>query len=312
MRQQDRQSKAATFTNAVLSRRPKLILGLKRRNIQAMAARGEIPGAAKFGSIWTFDIAMLRSYVKDQEEREWPRDVQKRRLAVTGARIPCGGAFARITATTDGVLERDDPKIAAERFKAGKAELIAVRKGDAKLVFHSVVEDWGTHWLQRNKSANTIKRYLCSIDQLAPFLEGKALREIDGELVTDIIRARSKQGVTNSTIKRDLVALSSVMNYAIGQGWLETNPILPRMKLLEERRDPIVLPVKDHIELVIQRSPGMIADLIPVAIAVGAREEELLRARHEHVDHARKQLTVIGKGNKRRVIDLEPFDGDEL
>jgi integrase/recombinase XerD len=135
-------------------------------------------------------------------------------------------------------LETDDPKIAAERHKAGKSEYIAVQHGDAKLYFDSAVEDWGTHWLQRNKSAKTAKRYLCSIGQLAPFLEGKTLQEINGKLVADIIRARSKAGVTNATIKRDLVAVSSVMNYAIGQGWLEVNPILPRMNLLEERCDP--------------------------------------------------------------------------
>jgi integrase/recombinase XerD len=209
-------------------------------------------------------------------------------------------------------LETDDPKVAAERYKAGKSQLIAVRRGDARLIFHSVVEDWGTHWLQRNKSAKTVRRYLCSIDQLAPFLEGKTLSEIDGKLVADIIRARAKTGVTNATIKRDLVAVSSVMNYAIGQGWLEINPILPRMKLLEERRDPIVLPVKDAIDLVIERSPGMIADLIRTAVATGAREEELITARRDHVDHARKQLTVTGKRNKRRTIDLEPFGGYDL
>jgi integrase/recombinase XerD len=201
-------------------------------------------------------------------------------------------------------LETDDVKVAAKRYEAGKSELIAARRGDVKLVFNNVVEDWGMHWLQRNKSANTIKRYLCSIDQLAPLLEGKTL--------PDIIRARSAQGVANATIKRDLVAVSSVMNYAISQGWLEVNPILPRMKLLEERRSPIVLPVEGDVDLVIKRSPGMIADLIRVAVATGAREGELIAARREHVDHARRQLTVIGKGNKRRIIDLEPFDGYEL
>jgi integrase/recombinase XerD len=183
-------------------------------------------------------------------------------------------------------LETNDPKVAAERFKAGKVEYIAVRHGDAKLFFDNVVEDWGTHWLQRNKSAKTAKRYLCSIDQLAPYLEGKQLSEIDGKLVADIIRARSKAGVTNSTIKRDLVAVSSVMNYAISQGWLEVNPVLPRMKLLEERRDPIVLPTPEAVSLVTTRSPGMIADLVRVAIATGAREDELLTARREHISNS--------------------------
>jgi integrase/recombinase XerD len=123
---------------------------------------------------------------------------------------------------------------------------------------------------------------------------------------------RSKAGVTNATIKRDLVALSSVMNYAIGLGWLQVNPVLPRMKLLQERRNPIVLPVPECVELVTARSPGMIADLIRVALATGAREDELITARREHVDHNRRQLTIIGKRNKRRTIDLEPFGGYDL
>jgi hypothetical protein len=45
-----------------------LILGLKRRNIQAKAARGEIPGAAKLGHLWTFDIALLRRYVRERQQ----------------------------------------------------------------------------------------------------------------------------------------------------------------------------------------------------------------------------------------------------
>jgi integrase/recombinase XerD len=145
-----------------------------------MAARDEIPGAAKFGSIWTFDLTKLRRYVTEREEQEWPRNVQKRRQAATGARILFGAA------------------------------------------------------------------------------------------------------------------------------------VLPRMGLLEERRDPIVLPVKDSVDLVIKRSPGMIAELIRAAIATGAREEELLKARREHIDHDRRQFTLIGKRNKRRTIDLEPFGGHDL
>jgi hypothetical protein len=70
-----------------------LILGLKRRNIQAMAARGEIPGAAKFGSVWTFDLAMVRHYVKQQVEQQWRN--ARHRPAATGARILSGAASVR-------------------------------------------------------------------------------------------------------------------------------------------------------------------------------------------------------------------------
>ena len=45
------------------------------------------------------------------------------------------------------------------------------------------------------------------------------------------------------------------------------------------------------------------------ALVTGAREDELARAKSIDVDHGRKQLTMVGKRNKLRVIDLTPFDG---
>jgi len=56
----------------------------------------------------------------------------------------------------------------------------------------------------------------------------------------------------------------------------------------------------------------MIKQIIEAAIRTGARQEELLSARREQVDHERQQLTLIGKRGKVRVIDLDPFDGYDL
>ena len=42
--------------------------GLSRRTIQAMAARGQIPGAAKLGSTWTFDKLKLARWIKHRED----------------------------------------------------------------------------------------------------------------------------------------------------------------------------------------------------------------------------------------------------
>jgi integrase/recombinase XerD len=127
--------------------------------------------------------------------------------------------------------------------------------------------------------------------------------------IAEIIRQRTAHGVSNATIKRDLVALSSVIGFAIDQGWREDNPVLARMKRLKERRDPIMLPEPDHIRMVIERAPGMLAKLIDAAWKTGARQEELAGARRAQVDHARHELTLIGKGSKRRTISLDSFDG---
>ena len=47
-------------------------------------------------------------------------------------------------------------------------------------------------------------------------------------------------------------------------------------------------------------------------MATGARQDELLQARRDDVDHDRRQLTVTGKRGKRRTIALDPFEGYDL
>lgn len=43
--------------------------GLAKRTIQKMAQRGEIPGAAKLGSVWTFSRHKLARWISDAERR---------------------------------------------------------------------------------------------------------------------------------------------------------------------------------------------------------------------------------------------------
>ena len=208
-------------------------------------------------------------------------------------------------------LGTDDPTIAKTRRQAGKESALADAHGDARRTFEEVFMAWDVQ-LERSVEAKTARRYRCSLIQLAPWLDGKMLDEIDGKLVAAIIRERQKAGVTNATVKRDLGALSSVLNYCIGQEWIESNPVLPKLKLLRERREPIVLPSDRDIALVMERAPGMVGAMVAAALKTGAREDELAKAKRVDVDHGLKQLTVIGKRNKLRVIDLVPFDGYEF
>ena len=41
--------------------------GLAKRTVQKMAQRGEIPGAAKLGSTWTFDRIKLARWIRSKE-----------------------------------------------------------------------------------------------------------------------------------------------------------------------------------------------------------------------------------------------------
>jgi integrase/recombinase XerD len=159
-------------------------------------------------------------------------------------------------------------------------------------------------------------------------LEGMYLDEIDKKLIGSIVETRrdipyvprgKKQPikVTIATIKRDLTALSSVFDFCVDEEWLPTNPAMDWLKpghrktsRLQERRDPIVLPDPVHIQMVIDQAPQMIAKIIQTAIKTGARLDELKKSERRHFDKGRRQLTVIGKRNKLRVIDLEDSGED--
>jgi integrase/recombinase XerD len=189
------------------------------------------------------------------------------------------------------------------------------------------MEAWGIA-IADEISATSLSRYLSSLTVLQPHLEGLYLDEIDPPLIGTIVATRRdvpaiprgrKRAVTVSiaTIKRDLTALSSVMDYCVDQSWRDDNPVMTWLKpgrrrksRLKERRDPIDLPDHRHIQMVIDRAPRLFAKMIAAAVKTGARLNELTKGQRRHFDRDRKQLTLIGKRNKLRTIDLADEGGD--
>jgi Helix-turn-helix domain len=76
------------------------ILGLPPRTIQDRAARGKIPGAAKLGRRWTFDLKELRRFVKQKERETWAS--ARRPQDVFGVARPFGAASRFAAENSDG------------------------------------------------------------------------------------------------------------------------------------------------------------------------------------------------------------------
>jgi hypothetical protein len=62
------------------------ILGVSQRSVQGLALRGKLPGAARIGSVWTFDADKLAAFVT-QRERDAERQVVSGRPP-PAARLP--------------------------------------------------------------------------------------------------------------------------------------------------------------------------------------------------------------------------------
>jgi excisionase family DNA binding protein len=78
------------------------ILGVEVRTVQALAARGDLPGAAKIGGLWTFDEAALRQWIK---EREAKPDLRKPSQKLTSTKWHTGGRTSLDAARTKEAYE---------------------------------------------------------------------------------------------------------------------------------------------------------------------------------------------------------------
>ncbi|WP_457105942.1 tyrosine-type recombinase/integrase [Methylobacterium sp. P5_C11] len=203
-------------------------------------------------------------------------------------------------------LKTGDPVVARSRQAAEHAHIAAAASfGDDRKRWEDALKEWGSY-IVHHIGERTFKRYLGSLDILDPHLTGLFVDEIDDDTVAAIIKARRAQKVTTATIRRDLTALSSVLAFAVDEKWRRGNPALEaqQSRRMKERRNPIVLPEDRDIAIAVDRAPGNFKFLIRAALLTGCRQDELVTLERRHVDLARGAISVLGKGNKRRVVSL--------
>jgi integrase/recombinase XerD len=214
-----------------------------------------------------------------------------------------------LRATIKGVEHRESLRtrkitVARKIRDARLEEISAARhRGERRRPWLEAVTAWLEHSAGQ-LAASTAERYVLSLEMARPVLEPLAIDEIDGKVIASMIAARRACGASPATIRRDLTAISSVLEYAEAMGWREGNPTLSKRRILKERRDPIVLPLERDIEAMVNASSARFGALITGARLTGCRQNELVLAKWEGFDARAKTLEVIGKGNKRRVLEL--------
>ena len=179
----------------------------------------------------------------------------------------------------------------------------AVHHGVKQVSWLDAVAAWADHALDQI-AAKTAKRYGVSLGQCEAWLKPLMVANVTGAVINDLIVGRKKAGASAATIRRDLTAISRVLEYAEAREWREGNPTLTKRKILKERRDPIELPTDDAIAAVLAASSTRFAAIIVAARLTGCRQDELVNVTWGQFDPRAKTLDVIGKGNKRRTIDL--------
>lgn len=221
-------------------------------------------------------------------------------------RTPGGVWWCRFTVAgheTRQSLRTRDKRTALREAARLKDEAVGrVHRGETKKYWKEAVVEWARD-LVGKVEPSTARRYGTSIKVLACYFKDMMVHEIGKAEIKAFVKARRQQ-VKIATVRRDLQALSSLLGFCDDENWRDGNPARDLMHKLKERRDPIILPPQVDIDAVLADASPSLAALARASLLTGARQGELANAIwtnfHGH------QLTLIGKGNKRRVIDLPP------
>ena len=173
------------------------------------------------------------------------------------------------------------------------------------ITWQQAVVAWDA-WIKRqHKRPATIKRYLTSLMQLRTWLDDVELRRIDRDLIRGIARDRAKLGASNATIRRDLTAMSSVLDAAIDEGWLDDNAAHAfDRRRLKEKREPITLPREESILAVLALGTRFTA-MAAFARITGMRQEEIASLTHAQIDKVRMSASLVRtKGKRAREVPL--------
>lgn len=210
-------------------------------------------------------------------------------------------------------LQTADRSIAERRLRQWLAELDATKWGDKpRRSFEETADRFIREHLTTLKPGGA-KRYGVSLKNLALHFGGKGLHEISSATLSDFEAARRKDGVTPSTIRRDLACLSSMLTSATDWEWIEdgANPVPSFLRrrakrgLKEGNARTRYLTTSEETALLAAASQDPLRAMT-LAIDTGLRTEELFSLEWSQVDTARGLITTttMTKSGRHRKVPL--------
>ena len=164
---------------------------------------------------------------------------------------------------------------------------------------------------EKRYSKHTVKNYSKDIDDLENFCSTKKINAWD-EIKPHHVRTYASQifidGLGARSIQRKLSAIRSFMNYLVRENLLRTNPADGVKTPKAAKKLPGVLDVDQINQLLNIKStePISLRDkaIMELLYSSGLRLAELVALNPIDLNIQDKSLTVIGKGNKKRMLPI--------
>jgi integrase len=202
-------------------------------------------------------------------------------------------------------LKTTDRTIADRRARAWLGELDAIAWGEKPRRSYAEAEE---KFIREHLTAikpRAAQRYGISLKHLSEHFGGATIDQITSASLSDFETKRRVQGVSSSTIRRDLSCLSSLLTSCVDWEWIDSNIVpaylrrrskrglkegAPRTRYLPETEEALLL----------NAATAEVRKAIILAIDTGLRREEQFSLRRTQVDLDRGIVTTTTKTKSGR------------
>ena len=177
-------------------------------------------------------------------------------------------------------------------------------------------------YIQQEKrySPNTITSYRKDLEDFLSFLmdrEGlEELQEAEKKMVRNFIVFLSEKGLTKRSINRKISTLKSFYAFLQRISLIGVSPVegISTLKFYPEKQIPFSKEEMQELTVILENGEVELLDrlIIEVLYQTGMRRAELCDLLLENVHFYRNEITVIGKGNKQRIVPVSPILMKEL
>lgn len=170
---------------------------------------------------------------------------------------------------------------------------------------------------EKRYSINTTESYRIDLTQFSTYLQDSYgqlhLGNIDHNAIRSWLAKLKDEGISSKSINRKISTLKSFFKYQLKTGVINQSPMGKIISPKVSKRLPVFIKENDAKKLV-EAVASATEDwqslnthiLISLFYATGMRLTEMINLKETQVDFSRRQLKVLGKGNKERVIPVSP------
>lgn len=169
---------------------------------------------------------------------------------------------------------------------------------------------------EKRYSTHTVRAYQDDLGQFVGFIGVQfgvtALVEVSSSFVRSWLASLKDQRLSSRSINRKISSLKSFYKYQLRNGLVELSPMDPITSPKTSKRLPVYVEQKDMDflfgDIVFPGDWNGLTDrlLLTIFYHTGMRLSELVNLRERQVDAASRTIRVLGKGNKERIIPVNP------